>query len=178
VAVGVQSLVANADLVSKVYFPREVLALSIVGASLVDLIIGVAVLVPLLAVQVKTVAITALAVIPILVVVLVWTAAVTVLTATVSVFLRDGIHATRLAIQVGFFASPVMYSTAILPPHLAAWSRLNPLAVCINAMREALLFQRWPDWTWLGLHAAGGTALLAIAVVLTRSVEDRMVDVI
>lgn len=178
VVVGVQSLVANADLVSKVYFPREVLPLSIVGASLVDLVIGLVVLVPLLAVQVGRVGLCAVAALPVLVVVLVWAAAITVFTATVSVFLRDAMHATRLAIQVGFFASPIMYSTAILPPNLYAWSRINPLAVCIDALRAALLFHRWPEWRWLAVHAVAGVVALIGAVLVTRAVEDRMVDVI
>ncbi len=178
VGTGVHSIVGNADLVSKVYFPREVLPLSVVGASLFDLCIGIAVLVPLLAVQVRSVSVTALAVVPVGVLLLVWTAAATVLVAVVAVFIRDLVHATRLLLQVGFFATPVMYSASDLPSGFRALHDANPLAVCIDAWRDALLHQQWPDWTLLGLHAVAGALLLAGSVAYTRRVEDRMVDVI
>ncbi len=175
---GVHSIVGNADLVSKVYFPREVLPLSVVGASLFDLCIGVAVLVPLLAVQVRAVSMTAFAVVPVGLVLLVWTAAVTVLVAVVAVFVRDLVHATRLLLQVGFFATPVMYSQRDLPSSFQTLHDANPLAVCIDAWRDALLHQQWPDWRLLGLHGLAGVLLFAGSIAYTRRVEDRMVDVI
>ena len=175
---GVYSIIGSADMVSKVYFPREVLPLAVVGASLVDLTIGLVVFVPLLAVQVQDVSPAVVAVGPVLVVLLVWTAGVAVLLATLAVFLRDTLHATKLLLQVGFFASPVMYPTSLLPPDLAWWASVNPLAVCMVALRDATVFHRWPDWRLLAIHAAIGCALLAGAVALCRQVEDRMVDVL
>lgn len=174
---GVTSLTGNADLITKVYFPREALSLSVVGASLADLAIGGAVLVPLVAVQVGRIGPELVAILPIVLVVLVWTAAVTVFVATVAVFVRDAVHATRLVVQVGFFATPVMYSAADLPEELRLWETLNPLAVCISALRDVVLFQRWPGWAlaWQGL---AGLVLLVGAVLLTRATEDRMNDVL
>ena len=162
----VTSIVVNRDLISKVAFPKEVLPLAVVGASVVDLAIGILVLVPLLAVQVGSVSVTALATVPVFALVMLWTAALAVLLATFAVFLRDTVQATRLALQVGFFATPVMYSS------------LHPLAVSITALRDVLIFERWPEWKLLGSHALAGSAVFVSALYLCRLLEDRMVDVI
>ena len=155
----VTSIVVNRDLISKVAFPKEVLPLAVVGASVVDLAIGILVLVPLLAVQVGSVS-------------------VTVLLATFAVFLRDTVQATRLALQVGFFATPVMYSSLQFSERLDKLSYFNPLAVSITALRDVLIFERWPEWKLLGSHALAGSAVFVSALYLCRLLEDRMVDVI
>lgn len=178
VANGVRSILSNADLISKVYFPREALPLSVVGAAFFDLAIGTAVLVPLVAIQVQTVSITAVAAVPVVLVLVAWTAAVTTFLATLAVFLRDVAHATVLLLQVGFFITPVMYAAGNLPDGFLFLNRLNPLAVCINALRDAILTQQWPNWPLLGLHAVGGVVAFVLAILYVRRVEDRMVDVV
>lgn len=178
VGAGVQSLVSNGDLISKVYFPREALPFADVAASLFDLAIGGVVLLVLILVQIGGFAATAFAALPAMVVLVLWTAAVTCLLATVAVFVRDFTHITRLLLQVGFFATPVMYSADLLPDWLRTIEKLNPLAVCIDALRDALLIQRWPDWPLLGAHAFAGAVLVVLAVRYTASVENRMVDVV
>ena len=168
----VTSIVVNRDLISKVAFPKEVLPLAVVGASVVDLAIGILVLVPLLAVQVGSVSVTALATVPVFALVMLWTAALAVL------FLRDAVQATRLALQVGFFATPVMYSSLQFSERLDKLSYFNPLAVSITALRDVLIFERWPEWKLLGSHALAGSAVFVSALYLCRLLEDRMVDVI
>lgn len=175
---GVRSIVGNADLIDKVYFPREALPLAVVGASFFDLAIGCAILVPLVAIQISAISWTVLAVLPVLLVAIVWTAAITTFVATLAVFVRDVAHAVIVLLQVGFFITPVMYPIASIPSELRFLAWLNPLAVCIGGLRAAVLEQRWPNFGLLGIH--GAAALIACGLVLryVRAVEGRMVDVV
>lgn len=175
---GVHSIVRNADIVSKVHFPREVLPLAVVGASFFDLGIGTSVLVPVVAVQIGSVSITALAVVPAIVVLVLWTAAIATFLAAFAVFVRDATHAVGLILQVTFFVTPVMYPATGLPRGLEVLNTLNPLAVCIEALRDAVLHQRWPEWPLLGIHTVGGAVALLLAVAYTRAVDGKMADVI
>jgi lipopolysaccharide transport system permease protein len=175
---GVHALLGNADLISKVYFPREVLPLAVVGAALFDLLIGMTVLIALVAVQMGSVSVDVLWAIPVSIVLLVWCSTIAILVSVTAVFLRDVTHVTRIGLQVGFFATPVMYATTNLPAGFELLNRLNPLAVCIESLRAAFLFQRNPELDLLGVHAVTGLIALVVVVAYTHSVEDRMIDVI
>lgn len=172
------SLISTADLLSKVYFPREAIPLSVVGAGGVDLAVGlVTVLVVVLVqgVDLRPIALTAVFAV---VVLIVWSAAISILVAVVSVFLRDVNHAVQLALRVGFFATPVMYESAVLPEGLAWTSTVNPVAVAIDGVREPLLCGQSPAYGLLSIQLGAGLALLVLSVLYTRAIERRMVDVI
>jgi lipopolysaccharide transport system permease protein len=176
VGAGVGSIVANRDLLSKVYFPREALPLATTGAALYDLVISGGLLALLVAVQIRSVSVTAVAAVVPLTVIIVWSAALSVMLGALAVFVRDVLHLTRLALQVGFFATPVMYSSDYLPPGLSVLNSLNPVAACIDGLRDAIILQQWPDMGLLAVHGAVGMMLLLAAVAYTSAVEDRMVD--
>jgi ABC-type polysaccharide/polyol phosphate export permease len=178
VGAGVHAIVGNADLISKVYFPREVIPFAAVGASIFDLAIGVAVLIPVVLVQVGEVGWPWLAAVPVIAVLVVWTAAVATFVSVLAVFVRDMTHAVVLALQVRFFVTPVMYPADQLPPGLSWVKEVNPLAVCISSLRASVLERRWPHWSLLGIQAVAGTAALVLAVAYCRSTESRMVDVV
>ena len=172
------SLIASSDMVTKVYFPREALPLSMVGSALADLGIGLITVVIVMVVQGVHVGWPIVsAVLPIAVVV-VWTSAVSVIAGVLAAFVRDVIHVVQLALRVGFFATPVMYETNFLPQQLAWTATVNPLAVGITGLREAALCSTWPDFPLLLIHLVTGSLLLLAGIVYTWSVESRITDVV
>ncbi len=177
-AMGSNALLSNADLLSKVYFPREVLPLAAVGAYVLDLMIALAVLAGLVAFQIGSVSVTVVAIVPSLAVALIWTAATAVFCAALSVFIRDTIQVVQLLLRLGILATPVMYGASVLPESLRFLAVLNPIAVSIEGVRDAVLFQTWPNWTALAIHGALGIVGLSLAIAYTASVERRMTDVI
>jgi len=172
------SLIYSADLITKVYFPKEAIPLSIVGASLVDLGIGLATLVVLVPAQGTPVSWTMLLTpLPVLLLVL-WAAGLSVLAGVVAAFVRDVPHLVQLFIRVGFFATPVMYDAESLPKALRWTAVVSPVAVAIEGFRDALLRGRVPDLSLLGIHLVVAGLLLLGAVSYTRSVESRLTDVV
>lgn len=178
VGAAVTSLISSADLITKLYFPREVIPLSMVGAALVDLGIGVATWVPLFLIQDVPVSVTWVAALAPILLVIVWSAAVSVIVAAVAAFVRDLVHAVHLLLRVGFFAVPVMYEATFLPPKLQWTAEWNPVAVAITQARVALLAGQWPSWKLLGAHLVGATLVLVAGVLYTSSVESRITDVV
>lgn len=175
---GVPSLISAADLISKVYFPRESVPLATVVAALPDLAIASATVLVVAALQgVAPGAHAVLAIVP-LALLIIWTAALAVLGAVLTVFVRDVNHGAQLALRVGFFATPVMYPISQLPDGLQWLGVVNPVGVAIEALRDTVLRNTSPDWSLLAIQGVVGTVLLVASIAYARSVEDRMVDVI
>jgi ABC-type polysaccharide/polyol phosphate export permease len=173
----VSSLVASSTLISKVYFPLESIPLAIVGASLLDLGVGLASLLVLVLVQGVDVHVVSLAIVLPLAVLLLWSAVLSMLTAVLAVFARDLIHAVGLGLRVGFFATPVMYETSFIPSSLAWTAKLNPVAVAINGVRDALLCGRSPHVALIVAHLVIGAVAFIAVVEYIRAIEPRVVDV-
>ena len=172
------SLVSSADLITKVYFPKEAVPLSVVGASFADLAIGLGtlmILVPVQGVRPGWHAIEGL--LPLLVLV-VWTAAVSVLVGVVAAFVRDVPHLVQLVLRVGFLATPVMYESSTLPGAFRWSASISPVAVSIEGFRDAVLRGSTPRLGLLFAHLGAGVVVLAGAVLYTRAVESRLADVV
>jgi len=172
------SLVYSSGLVTKVYFPREALPLAMAGASLPDLAIGLITVFVLVLVQGVTLHWEAVTAVLPLAILVIWTAALSVILGVVSSFVRDVPHLVQLIIRVGFFATPVMYDAAALPPALQWSAVVSPIAVSIEGFRDAVLHGRVPDLPLMTIHLLLGLALLVAAVCYTRAIESRIADVI
>ena len=174
----VGSLVQSSDLISKLYFPREALPLATVGASLPDLAVGMVTVVIIAYIQGVRLGLVSLMVVVPLALIVLWTAALSIVVAVLATFTRDFIHGVHLALRVGFFATPVMYEQHLIPRAFAWTASWNPVAVTITAIRAAMFCDVMPSSRLLGAHLLGALAFLLAAVVYTRSVEARIVDVV
>ena len=169
------SLVDNADLIRKVYFPRPLLPIATVLARLVDLAIMLAFLAALLVYyQVDRlpdlVALTAIITITTLLAI-----AVGLCIAALNVRYRDTTHVVPVALQLLMFASPVVYSARLVPARWEALYWLNPLSGLIEGFRMALVGR--PDEAPGLLTAAAVTAgLLLCACLAFRRMDASFAD--
>jgi ABC-type polysaccharide/polyol phosphate export permease len=178
----VNSLTGNINLVSKVYFPREVLPLASIGAQLFDTLIGTAgllVILPLLGVRPST----GLLWVPLLVVMLVlFTAASGLFLSCANLFFRDVKYIVQVLLTFGIFFTPVLWEPAMLGPTGAQVVMLNPLAPLLEGLRLAVINGHnlaepltqltkhgaeaivWQPWYLLysGVWAVGGLLLSAL----------------
>jgi ABC-type polysaccharide/polyol phosphate export permease len=114
----------------------------------------------------------------VLAVLLVYTTAIAILLATITVFVRDVAHAMPTVSQVLFLASPILYPEADIPSGLKFLGTVNPVAVVAEATRAVALEGIWPKFGLLLVHLCIGTTLLIASVLYLRSIEDRIVDVV
>ena len=135
---GTASLVANVNLVSKVYFPREVLPLSAVAAQSFDTLIAVgalAVALPFLGATLSP----ALLWLPILALLLIaLTSASALFLSCANLFFRDVKYIVQLLLTFGIFFTPVLFEPAMLGVTGAKLIMLNPLAPILEGVRLVL----------------------------------------
>jgi lipopolysaccharide transport system permease protein len=172
------SLVGNANLLTKVYFPRLIIPLSAVGAGLVDFAIAFVVLLGLMLWYGIAPTVNVLW-LPLLVLLALLTAlAVGLWLSALNVQYRDVQHAIPFVIQAWMYASPVAYSAGLIPT--GKWRivyGLNPLAGVIQGFRWALLGAAPPD-ELMAVSVVMVLVLLATGLFYFRRMERTFADVV
>ncbi len=141
------SLVANSNLLTKIYFPRLIIPISAVAAGLVDFAFSFLVLVGLMIVYGVHVTWTVLWLPPLLLLALMTALAVGLWLSAFNVQYRDVQHIIPFLLQAWMYASPVAYSIDMIPTHFP-WRLiygLNPMTGVIQGFRWALLGGSPPD---------------------------------
>jgi lipopolysaccharide transport system permease protein len=153
------SLVNDADLIKKVYFPRLIIPLAAALAPLVDFAIALVIMLGMMAWfgVTPTWGVSAL---PLFLLLTLLTAlSVALFLAALNVRYRDVRHAVPFFTQCWMYASPVVYSVSLIPEQWRYLYSLNPMVGVIEGFRWALLGKASPDF--------GVMAVSATVVVLT-----------
>lgn len=135
----IPSLTNHYNLITKIYFPREILPLSGILVAFVDYLIAFLFFAFLLVVYHISLNLTALWLIPLLGLLFIFTISVSLFLSGLNVYYRDVKLATGFLIQLWFFASPVMYSIDNIDMKLKILLFLNPLTFIIENMRRAVI---------------------------------------
>lgn len=174
---GGQSLLTNATLLNKVYSPREVFPLASVIVAGLDLVIQVAVLGVLFGITGYAPKATSYWVPLLLIVMLVFTIAVTLLFSGTLVYVRDVRYALPLLLQLGLFATPVAWGIDVVPSNLQPiYAALNPLAPVIEGFRSTVLMGEPPDLQLLAIGAISSFVLLFVGYRLFKRLETSFAD--
>jgi lipopolysaccharide transport system permease protein len=172
-----QSLVANTNLITKVYFPRMLIPAASVGASVLDLAISLAVLIWLTAYWGGLT--WRMLMLPALVALTVTLAlGVGMLASALNLRYKDVRFVLPFLVQLWMLASPVIYPSSMVPE---AWRKvlmLNPLMGIIEGFRAALYSRK--DFDWPALAAAAGVvlAMLVYSAYVFRRMERSFADLI
>lgn len=172
------SLISDANLISKVYFPRVLIPLAAGFASLLDFGVTCVVMVALSLLYGVGPSPTWLAVIPLTALVLMVILGVGFALSALSVYYRDFKYALPFATQAWMYASPLVYSTTLVPSQWQILYHLNPMAGAIDGFRWALLGHREFPATGLLMAVPEALVLLVIGLYVFQRVERSFADVV
>lgn len=127
------------SLITKIYFPREILPLSGILVALVDYLIASVLFIFMLIVYKIHITWTALWIFPLFIMLFIFTTSVSLFLSSLNVYYRDVKLATGFLIQLLFFASPILYSIDRINLKLKMILFLNPLTFIIENMRRCIL---------------------------------------
>lgn len=173
------SLVANAPLIRKVFFPRLLVPLGVIPSVLVDLAVGLVVMIVLL-IAYGVAPGWGLLLLPASVLILLAIAlGLGLMASSLAVKYRDIQHIVPFAVQFLMYASPVGYSASAVPERFEAlYFLLNPLAAPIETIRWGFLNTAQPDLIYLAYSFVVGLLGLFLGLVVFRRVEREFADVI
>jgi lipopolysaccharide transport system permease protein len=172
------SLVSHAHLVTKVYFPREILPLSYVVAALFDLAVASSVMVGLMVYYRVPLTIHALWTIPVIGVLTLFLIGLSLFFSATQVRFRDIGMAMPLLMQLWMFASPVVYPIEQVPARFRPLYDLNPMVGLVDGFRRGLVGGEAPNMRLLGLSTVISLVFLPLAYVYFKRVEATVADVI
>jgi homopolymeric O-antigen transport system permease protein len=187
------SVIGNSNLISKVYFPREVLPLSTVIAQSPDLVIGLVVVASVMPfIDKGGLSWSGLWVIAVLLLLMLFTVGCALFLSCANLFFRDVKYIVQVLLNFGVFATPVFFEPQMLGPKGAAIMMVLPLSPFIQAMDVALVHghslastvvvtSRHGDvvvWApWMLAYAAGWTLVLVITGIhVFRSGSSRFAE--
>jgi lipopolysaccharide transport system permease protein len=171
-------LVINANLISKVFFPRLVLPFSCLGSSLVDFVVSCGMM-ALLMLCYRVAPGRAILLLPLWLLLL--SAAglgVGLWTTALSVSYRDVQYVLPVLVQCLLLSSPIPYGASAVPKKLLTFYYLNPLSAPLEACRWSLLGTAPPPMKWIVYSASLSVAFLAFSLVAFKRMERKFADVI
>jgi lipopolysaccharide transport system permease protein len=164
------------SLMGKVYFPREIVPLSYVAAALFDFLIAFGLLLVMMPFWGVPLSPQALFAAPIMGILTLHVAALCLLLSAMQVRSRDINVALPLVLQVFMFMAPVVYPSTAVPEGLRGVYWANPVAILVEAFRQAVLGNATPNTGGLLYCAFAGGALFLIAYTVFKRLEAKIVD--
>jgi lipopolysaccharide transport system permease protein len=174
----IPSLTNNASLVTKVYFPREVLPLASILAATVDFAVAAVAFLGLLCYYRVGVTSNLLFVPAIFALQLTLTLGVALLFSALNVRYRDVRHALPLVIQIWMFVTPIIYPVSVVPERFRFLYLANPMAGIVDSYRKTVLHGVPPDWSALGVGACVAVFLVVFAWRYFRRAARTFADII
>ncbi len=171
------TMVQNANLVQKVYFPRLVMPLSSILSPLVDFTIAFIILIGMLFYFGYPFTVKMLFLPAFILLALMASLGVGLWLSAINVRYRDVSYVIPFLIQLWLFASPVVYSSSLLPRQFQAIYGLNPMAGVIEGFRWALLGTE-PPGSLIAVSVIIVSLLLVSGVFYFRRLETTFADVI
>ena len=178
ISFGIASLVNNMNLVTKIYFPREILPLASIGAAFVDFLISAVLLGGMIALFGVQPGWVGLWVAPLLLLQIALTVAVVLLGAALLVFFRDVRFVVPLLTQLWMYASPIIYPASLVPDAYRTLYFLNPMAGIIDGYRRVLLLGVAPQLDALALGSVVTVLLFAVGAGIFKRFEPLFADLI
>lgn len=172
------SLIQNANLISKVFFPRLILPVSTIFGTLLDFAIAFVVLLILLVIYGIMPGLAILTFPLWLLLTLMFALGLGLFASALTVSYRDVQFILPVALQMLFYASPVAYTTSSVPAHLRIYFYLNPLTGLLEAFRWSLLGRGQVNGGSLAYSAVVSILCFGLGALAFKKMERKFADVI
>ena len=172
------TLISNAHIVTKVYFPRLLLPLSAAASTLVDLVVSLGVMGLMMAFYGIWPGWPVLFLPVWILVLLLMSLGLGMMSGALMVRYRDIGYVVPVVLQLGMYASPVAWATEAVPEQYRWFVQLNPLCGLIEAFRWSLLGQSTLHLHWLGYSVVTSALVFLLGAFVFKRLEQDFADVI
>lgn len=154
------TIIGNGNIIKKVYFPREVLPISIVTSGAVNFLISTLIILAFIIFSGLGISHFILFYPLVLIVQYFLILGISFILSSITVYFRDLEHIIGIVLLAAFYGTPIVYKLEQLPKNLQVLMKLNPMTHIINGYRDVFYYQQMPDIKSLSI-------LFVISIVLT-----------
>lgn len=175
-SMSVSSIKDNANLVKKVYFPREILPLSIIFSNLIQFLLTFIILIPALLFFNIKMGFPLVAVPFIILFQTAFSIGLAYIVAALNVFFSDVKHLLEIFLQVWFWLTPIIYPADFVPEKYQFLYRLNPFVRFVENYRNCLLYNKMPSISSLLILFITGAAVFMIGQLVFNFYNKRFAE--
>lgn len=174
---GTFTILANSGIVKKVYFPREILPISVALSGLVNFLISCLIIIIFLICSGIGFSKFILFLPLIIITQFFFSLGIIFITSAIDVYIRDFEYIIAFIINMLFYATPILYSSDMFIGSSFEWiMKLNPMAIIINCYRDILYYQSMPHLKSLLIVLIGSLALCFIGYKIFKKLERRFAE--
>lgn len=176
VQTGTGCVVANGNILKKVYFPREIIPISVTTSQLVNFLITCLIMFVFILVSGVGFSIHILLMPVLILIQYALTLAINFILSALTVYAHDIDHFVSVALTLGFYATPIVYLSTMLPEKFQWAMHANPMAVLVESYRAILYYHQMPDLFWLGIWALISFVAIIVCYKLFKKLEKSFVE--
>lgn len=165
------SIVNGANLVTKIYFPKMILPLSVIFTNLTNYVYGLIIVFPALIVTGVHLTLNVLWLPVILFVTFIFTLGLSLIFSALYVKFRDLEHIINILTMVWFYLTPIVFDITIFPEKVAKIIGYNPMVPIIEGFRDVLLYGIQPNWGSLLYSLVIGLILVVFGIYIFKKRE-------
>lgn len=154
------TVISNGSIIKKVYFPREILPISVTTSGAINFVISTLIILGFCLFSGLGLTVYALWYPVILLLQYILVLGISFIVSAITVYIRDLEHIIGVVLMAAFYATPIVYKLEQLPAHLQTVMQLNPMTHIINAYRDIFYYQQMPDFQNLAILFVASMALL------------------
>lgn len=139
------TMIENGNIIKKVYFPREILPISVVTSEAINFLISTIIIIAFVLVYGLGITKYVIYYPLIFIIQYILVLAISFIVSSVTVYIRDLQHFISVAMQLLFYATPVVYASNTIPDNFKWILNLNPMTCIINGYRDIFYNQTAPD---------------------------------
>jgi ABC-type polysaccharide/polyol phosphate export permease len=142
---GMTSILSNADIIKKVYFPRIILPISTVTSCLVNFLISCIIIVLFCLGSGLGISIQIFWLPLVVIIQYIMLLGFTFILSAIEIYMRDIEHIVNFILSMAFYVTPILYTPDIVPDNLLWLLKINPMAYLVNAYRSIFFYQQAPE---------------------------------
>ncbi|MFC2154208.1 ABC transporter permease [Candidatus Altiarchaeota archaeon] len=172
------SLIGKSHIVKKIYFPREILVLSVVLSNMISIILEFIVFFIILILLIGEVHKTIILFPLILLLEFILVFGIGLFLAIATVYFRDLVQIWEITLQAGFFLTPTIYSVSMIPPEYLPYYLLNPMTRLMEMYRSIFMYGVVPKVYDLAVVGISCIVIFAIGFLFFKKFEPRVGEVV
>lgn len=170
------TMIENGNILKKVYFPREILPISVVTSEAVNFVISTIIILAFVLGTGMGLTWYVIFYPVILLIQYILLIGISLFVSSITVYFRDLQHFIGIALQLLFYATPIVYATNIIPETYQWILRLNPMTFIIDGYRSIFYYQQQPDFISLGITLLVSLILCVVGYLLFSKLQKRFAE--